>query len=90
MKLLWTATAWEQYLHWQSADPNVLRRINELLKDVRRTPFQGIGRPEPLRNQLSRWWSRRITGEHRLVYRVIGKGDEQAVEIASCRFHYGD
>ena len=88
MKLLWTDIGWEQYLYWQATDPKMVRRINELLKDIRRTPFDGIGRPEPLRNELSRWWSRRITAEHRLVYRVMGKGEEQAVEIASCRFHY--
>jgi toxin YoeB len=66
----------------------MLARINELIKDGLRNPFGGIGKPEPLRGNLKGWWSRRITQEHRLVYRVRGTGDEQALEIASCRFHY--
>jgi toxin YoeB len=88
MKLLWTDLAWEDYLHWQDADRNAARRINELIKDARRNPFNGIGKPEPLKGDLAEWWSRRITGEHRLVYRVIGKADTQRIEIAACRYHY--
>ncbi len=88
MKLLWTDLAWEDYLHWQDADRNAARRINELIKDARRNPFKGIGKPEPLKGDLAGWWSRRITGEHRLVYRVIGKAGTQRIEIASCRYHY--
>ena len=88
MKLLWTDEAWEDYVHWQETDGDVLRRINELLKDARRSPFKGIGKPEPLRGDLAGWWSRRITGDHRLVYRVSGKGDSQQLEIAACRYHY--
>lgn len=90
MKLLWTDTAWQQYLYWQDADPKILLRINELLKEIQRDPFKGIGWPEPLRHQLKGWWSRRITEEHRIVYRVTGTGGEQALEVTSCRFHYGD
>ena len=88
MKLLWTDEAWEDYVHWQETDGGVLRRINELLKDARRSPSKGIGKPEPLRGDLAGWWSRRITGDHRLVYRVSGKGDSQQLEIAACRYHY--
>jgi len=89
VKVLWTAAGWEDYLHWQEADVKIAMRINELIKDTRRNPFVGKGKPEPLRNQVSGWWSRRITQEHRLIYRITGKGDDQALEITSCRFHYG-
>ena len=88
MKLTWCSIAWEDYLHWQSTDRAVLARTNELIRDVRRSPFQGIGKPEPLKGDLRGWWSRRITGEHRLVYRVVGEGADQRVEIAQCRYHY--
>lgn len=88
MKLLWTPQGWEDYRWWQDNDRSTLARINALLDDLRRHPFTGIGKPEPLRNQMSGWWSRRITGEHRLVYRVSGKADEQRAEIAQCRLHY--
>jgi len=88
MRLLWTDQAWEDYIYWQETDRNVLRRINELVKDARRHPFQGIGKPEPLKGVLSGWWSRRITGDHRLVYRASGKADAQQLEIAACRYHY--
>ena len=88
MKLLWTDDAWEDYLYWQETDRDVLRRINDLLKDARRSAFKGIGKPEPLKGNLAGWWSRRITGDHRLVYRASGKGDAQQLEIASCRYHY--
>ena len=89
MKLLWTDKGWQDYRYWLETDLKMLRRINEVIEDARRHPFQGIGKPEPLRNEMARWWSRRITQEHRLVYRVSGKGEDQAIEIASCRFHYG-
>ena len=88
MKLGFTPRGWADYLHWQENDPALLRRVNELIKDVLRTPFTGIGKPEPLLGDMKGWWSRRITQEHRLVYRVRGSADEQALEIASCRFHY--
>lgn len=89
MKVIFSSVAWENYLHWQNADAKLTVRINDLIRDARRNPFTGLGKPEPLRNEMSGWWSRRITGEHRLVYRVTGKGESQALEIAACRFHYG-
>lgn len=88
MRLLWTGEAWSDYLHWQSSDPNILRRVNELIKDVWRDPFKGIGKPEPLKGDLAGWWSRRITGDHRLVYRIWGKGELRQLEIVACRYHY--
>lgn len=88
MRLVFASTAWEDYLHWQSNDPNVLRRLNDLIKECQRTPFTGTGKPEPLKGDLKGWWSRRITLEDRLVYRVIGTGNAQSLEIAQCRFHY--
>ena len=88
MKLLWSDEAWEDYLYWQTTDRDVLRRINELVRDASRSPFKGIGKPEPLKGDLSGWWSRRITGDHRLVYRVAGKGADRRLEIISCRYHY--
>ena len=88
MKLVWASQAWEDYLHWQAHDPNVLARINELLKECRRTPFKGTGKPEPLKENLKGWWSRRITVTDRLVYRVSGKDGDQVLEIAQCRYHY--
>ncbi|HTV69087.1 MAG TPA: Txe/YoeB family addiction module toxin [Rhizobiaceae bacterium] len=88
MKLIFSSRSWSDYLFWQENDRDILRRINALIIDTRRSPFQGIGKPEPLRNEMSGWWSRRITDEHRIVYRVSGIGESQALEIASCRFHY--
>lgn len=88
MRLVWTGNAWEDYVHWLEADGAVARRINELIKDARRSPFKGIGKPEPLKGDLAGWWSRRITGEHRLVYRVSGTGAARQMEIVACRYHY--
>jgi toxin YoeB len=88
VKLIFAPTGWDDYLFWQENDRALLGRVNELIKDVLRTPFTGIGKPEPLLGDMKGWWSRRITREHRLVYRVKGSGDDQALEIASCRFHY--
>lgn len=85
MALVWDDDAWEDYLWWQSSDRSVVKRINRLLRDVQRGGHEGIGKPEPLRFQLSGYWSRRITDEHRLVYRIDDNGD---VLIASCRYHY--
>jgi toxin YoeB len=87
MRLLWTDQAWEEYLYWQKMDPKTLQSINEILKDIRRDPFKGLGKPEPLKHNLAGWWSRRITREHRLVYRVSGTGAARCVEIAQCRNH---
>ena len=83
-KLTFSDEAWDDYLYWQDTDRSMLRRINQLIKDIRRSPYEGIGKPEPLKHQLAGWWSRRIDGEHRFVYRVT----EQAVEISNLRNHY--
>lgn len=84
MKLIFHERAWEDYLYWQSTDPKMLARINQLIKEASRSPFQGIGKPEPLRGELRGWWSRRIDQEHRLVYRPT----EDGLLIAQCRHHY--
>jgi toxin YoeB len=83
-KLIFSDEAWEDYLYWQDRDRSVLRRINQLIKDIRRSPYEGIGKPEPLKHQLAGWWSRRIDSEHRFLYRVT----EQAIEISNLRHHY--
>ncbi len=88
MKVVCTEHAWEEHLQWQKEDQKTLSAINDLIKDIRRDPFKGLGKPEPLKHALQGWWSRRISGEHRLVYRVAGKGDEQRLEIVQCRYHY--
>lgn len=88
MKLLWTGPAWEDYLFWQATDSKIVQIINDLIKDCRRDPFKELGKPEPLKHALQGWWSRRITGEHRLVYRMSEKGEDQRLEIAQCRYHY--
>ncbi len=88
MKLVFSERAFDHYLAWQGDDRRGLARLNTILKDCMRDPFRGIGKPEPLGGNLSGWWSRRIDQEHRLVYRVTGKGDAQALEVAQCRYHY--
>lgn len=88
MKLVFADRAWEEYLHWQTADSTTLERLNKLIRECQRSPFKGLGKPEPLRGELQGWWSRRITLEDRLIYRVIGKDADQRLEIAQCRFHY--
>ena len=88
MMLVWTVAAWRDYVEWQREDPKVLERINALVTETLRDPFKGTGKPEPLKRNLAGWWSRRITGEHRLVYRVRGAGVAQALEVLSCRYHY--
>lgn len=84
MKYVFVDESWEDYLYWQKTDKKKLQRINELLKDIARQPFDGIGKPEPLKHQLAGIWSRRIDEEHRLIYTV--QNDE--ILIAKCRFHY--
>lgn len=84
MKITFSTKAWEQYLHWQQIDKRVLKRINILIKDIQRSPFDGIGKPEPLKHALSGYWSRRINEEHRLVYKV----SDDSLLIAQCRYHY--
>lgn len=84
MKLLFTTQAWEDYLYWQQNDRKVLKRINELIKNIQRTPFEGLGKPEALKFSLSGYWSRRINHEHRLVYKV----DNEMLFLVQCRYHY--
>ena len=84
MKIVFSSQAWEDYLHWQQTDRKLLKRINELSKEVVRTPFEGTGKPEPLRHALGGYWSRRINDEHRLIYKVEG----DSVLIAQARYHY--
>lgn len=84
MELVWLEGAWEDYLYWQKTDKKVLKRLNQLIKEAMRSPFEGIGKPEPLKANLAGWWSRRITGEHRLIYRV----EEDRFIVFQCRFHY--
>lgn len=84
MKLIFSAHAWDDYLFWQKTDKQTLRRINTLIKETMRTPFEGIGKPEPLKHALSGYWSRRISDEHRFVYKV----SEDAIEIVQLRYHY--
>ncbi|WP_293881898.1 Txe/YoeB family addiction module toxin [Sphingomonas sp.] len=88
MKLTFASHAWDDYLHWQTEDGKTLACINVLIKEITHDPFRGTGKPEPLGGNLSGWWSRRITREHRLVYRVTGSGVGHAVEVAGCRYHY--
>jgi toxin YoeB len=88
VKVLFREAAWHDYVAWARDDVKVLERINLLIGECLRDPFRGTGKPEPLRQSLSGWRSRRITGEHRLVYRVTGKDEAQALEVLSCRYHY--
>jgi toxin YoeB len=88
VKVVWDREAWAEYVARQAQDTKVVVRINTLIAECQRHPFSGTGKPEPLKRNLSGWWSRRITSEHRLVYRVSGTGDAQALEILSCRYHY--
>jgi toxin YoeB len=88
MKLLWTSDGWDDYLYWLDEDRKIVGTINGLIKDIKRDPFKGLGKPEPLKHALQGWWSRRITSEHRLVYRMTGQGQDQRVEILQCRYHY--
>ncbi len=84
MKTAFSDHAWGDCLYWQATDKKILKRVNELIKDIKREPLSGIGKPEPLKHNLAGFWSRRITEEHRLVYQV----DDDSILIASCRYHY--
>jgi toxin YoeB len=84
MKISFSKNAWEDYLFWQKEDKKIFRKINELIKDAQRTPYEGIGKPEPLKYDLAGYWSRRIDLEHRLVYKYV----EGEILIIACRFHY--
>ena len=84
MKITFSKNAWEEYLSWQKEDGKVVKKINRLIKEIQRTPFEGIGNPEPLKFDLSGFWSRRIIREHRLVYQVVNN----EVLIYNCKYHY--
>jgi toxin YoeB len=84
LKLIFSDNAWEDYLFWQKTDRKVLGRINTLIRDIKRNPFEGIGKPEPLKHALSGYWSRRINDEHRIVYKI----SDDAIHIAQLRYHY--
>ena len=84
MKLIFSEEAWEDYLYWQKQDRRMIERINKLVQEVQRAPFSGVGKPEPLKHALSGYWSRRITDEHRMVYRIEG----DSLLLAVLRYHY--
>jgi toxin YoeB len=84
MRLIFAEQAWEDYLFWQQTDPKITRRFHDLIKDTARHPFEGIGKPEPLRHALAGYWSRRSTGEHRMVYKAVAND----LLIAQLRYHY--
>ncbi|GAB4057579.1 Txe/YoeB family addiction module toxin [Uliginosibacterium sediminicola] len=84
MRLIFAELAWEDYLYWQQQDRKMLERINKLIRETQREPFAGVGKPEPLKHALAGFWSRRITDEHRMVYRVSG----DALQIVQLRYHY--
>ncbi len=84
MRIIFTTNSWEDYVFWQTTDKKMLKKINSLIKDIAREPFEGIGNPEPLKYDLSGYWSRRIDREHRLVYQV----EDESILIYSCRYHY--
>ena len=84
MKLIFSDHAWEDYLYWQKADKKMVKRINELIRDIDRNKYEGIGKPEPLRHNLAGWWSRRIDEEHRVVYKI----QDESIFLAQLRYHY--
>ena len=86
MQKLWTDEAWDDYLYWQENDKKILRRVNQLIKDIERNGNVGVGKPEPLKYDLSGWWSRHIDDTHRLIYRI----EDENIIITHCRTHYGN
>jgi len=84
VKIIFSEHAWDDYLYWQRTDRKILERINKLIKEIQRTPFEGTGKPEPLRHGLSGYWSRRITDEHRIVYKI----EKDSLHLAQLRYHY--
>ena len=89
MKVIWSTKAWSDWLYWTKHDPKIAQKITNLVGDIARSPFTGLGKPEPLKADLADWWARRITDDHRLVYRIVGKrGADQRLEILQSRFHY--
>jgi toxin YoeB len=88
MTTAFTDHGWSDYVYWLESDPETLQKINNLIKDIKRDPFRGLGKPEPLKGNLAGYWSRRITDAHRLVYRVHGLKPDQVVTVIQARFHY--
>ena len=88
MRISFTPDGWRDYIYRAATDRKTLAAVNRLVEDVRRDAFAGLGKPEPLKADLAGWWSRRVTGAHRLVYRVEGRGEERPIIIAQCRHHY--
>lgn len=89
MKVYLTGDAWDDYRYWIKNNQDMLERVNLLIEDARRRLFIGLGKPEPLKGDFAGWWSRRINGSHRLVYRIEGRpGADQHIEIAACHYHY--
>ncbi|MGB3751453.1 MAG: Txe/YoeB family addiction module toxin [Arcobacteraceae bacterium] len=84
MNLIWSDSSWNDYLYWNQTDKQIFKKINALIKEIKRTPFEGTGKPEPLKYELAGCWSRRINHEHRLVYEVT----DQGIFIISCKYHY--
>ncbi len=84
MKLIWSGRSWDDYLYWQATDKKIVKKINALIKDIRREPFDGLGKPEPLKYEMAGSWSRRITDEHRLIYMI----EPDTIYIVACRYHY--
>lgn len=84
MRLVFLDPAWEDYLYWQKNDKSILKKINVLIKEIERTPFEGTGKPEPLKHSLAGWWSRRLNLEHRLIYKV----ENDSIILLQCRYHY--
>lgn len=84
MKLVFQSVAWEDYLYWQQHDKSILKKINVLIEEIERIPYEGQGKPEPLKHNLAGWWSRRINLEHRLIYKI----DNESIIILQCRYHY--
>jgi len=84
MKIVFLKVSWDDYLYWQTHDKSILKKINSLIKEIERTPFEGSGKPESLKHNLANWWSRRINLEHRLVYKV----ENDMIVILQCRYHY--
>lgn len=84
MKLIFSENAWDDYVYWQRKNPKIFKRINNLIKDIQRQPFEGVGKPEPLKHNFSGYWSRRITDEHRIIYKI----EDNSIMIAQLRYHY--
>lgn len=88
MQVLFAKNGFEDFLYWQANDPKIFKKLIRLIKEIKRNPFKGIGNPEPLKQNLSGYWSRRITHEHRIVYKVEGSDGNQVLTIIQCRYHY--